>query len=476
MDLTKITLASALKSLKAGEYTAAELTQHYLERIAAVDSQVESYLYVNQAAAEEASTAKGALAGVPIAHKDVFCTADAPTTVASRVLEGYHPPYDATVVARLRSAGVVSLGKLNTDEFVMGSSCESSAYRKTRNPWDLTRVPGGSSGGSAAAVAASLCLAATGSDTGGSIRQPAALCGVTGFKPTYGRIGRYGAIAMASSLDTVGFLTRTVEDAAILLAHTAGTDPHDATSGRQAVPDYVAALTGASLAGKTVGIPREYFVEGLDSAVAEVVQTAIKELEKLGAKIKPISLPHTEYAVPTYYILASSEISANLARFDGIRFGPAAEHADDLIASYFAARTAGLGAEVKRRIMLGTFTLSAGYADAYYKKSLQVRTLIKQDFDTAFTEVDFIAAPVSPTTAFALGEKSDDPLAMYLADIFTIPASLAGIPGVSLPCGFVQGLPVGLQLLAPQWHEAELLAAAHAYQTATDWHTQTPVL
>jgi aspartyl-tRNA(Asn)/glutamyl-tRNA(Gln) amidotransferase subunit A len=479
MDFTSLTLAETQKGLAAKQFSAAELTQAYLERIKALDPKLESYLFISKE--EELlrqvqdGNLKGELAGIPIGHKDVFCTDGLPTTVASKVLNGYVPPFDATIVSKLKQAGAVTLGKLNTDEFVMGSSCESSAYQKTKNPWDLSRVPGGSSGGSAAAVAADLCVFATGSDTGGSIRQPASFCGVTGFKPTYGRIGRYGAIAMASSLDTVGFITKTAEDAAIVLQLTAGFDPADATSSQKSVPDYRAELK-TDLKGLKIGIPKEYFVEGLNPEIEQVVRAGIAELQKLGAEILEVSLPHTEYAVPAYYIIAPSEISANLARFDGIRFGPAGA-GDNLIETYFDARTKGLGDEVKRRIMLGTFALSAGYADAYYKKALRARTLIKQDFEQAFATVDLIVAPVAPTTAFRLGEKTDDPLAMYLEDIFTIPASLAGVPAISVPCGFdSSNLPIGLQILGPQWSEARVLAAAHAFQLATDWHKKKPAL
>ncbi len=477
MNLTSLTLTETLTLLTNKKTSESELTKAYSDRIKALDPKIESYLCVNEEILRSAQNdSLGVLAGIPVGHKDVFCTADLPTTVGSKILDGYRPPFDATVVAKLKQAGAVTLGKLNTDEFVMGSSGETSAYQTTKNPWDLTRVPGGSSAGSAAAVAADLCVFATASDTGGSIRQPAAFCGVTGLKPTYGRIGRYGAIAMASSLDTVGLMTKTAEDAAIVLKELAGNDPKDATSGTAKVPDYPAALK-TGLKGVKIGIPKEYFIAGLDPEVEKSIQTAIAELKKLGAEVKEVSLPHTEYAVPAYYVIASSEISANLARFDGIRYGVAAKEAQNLVESYFEARTKGFGDEVKRRIMLGTFALSAGYADAFYKKALRVRTLIKQDFDAAFREVDLLATPVTPTTAFKLGEKKDNPLEMYLGDIFTIPASLAGVPGISIPCGFdTKKLPIGLQLFAPQWQESRLLAAAHTYQTATDWHMQKPTL
>jgi aspartyl-tRNA(Asn)/glutamyl-tRNA(Gln) amidotransferase subunit A len=475
MELTSLTLIETKQLLADKKVSAAELLHAYQERIKLVDPKIESYLYI--APSPQGSYVRGeeVLAGIPLAHKDVFCTRDMPTTAASKMLEGYTPPYDATSVAKLRAAGAVCLGKVNTDEFTMGSSTESSAYRQTKNPWDLSRVPGGSSGGSAAAVAADLCVFATATDTGGSIRQPASFCGVTGLKPTYGRISRYGVMPMASSLDTIGVITKSVADSAEVLKVLAGKDPQDATTGDREVPDYTKLLR-TDLQGVKVGIPKEYFIQGLHPEVEKAVRDSIAQLEKLGAEIVEISLPHTEYAVPTYYVVASSEISANLARFDGIRFGPAGQ-GENLVETYFDARTKGLGDEVKRRIMLGTFTLSAGYADAYYKKALKVRTLIKQDFETAFQQVDVIATPVAPTTAFKLGEKTSDPLAMYLEDIFTIPASLAGIPGISVPCGFDSAkLPIGLQLLANQWEEAKLLGVAHAYQVSTDWHTKKPKL
>lgn len=490
MDLTSLTLTETKQLLAEKKVSAAELTAAYAERIKEVDAKVESYLFVAphpnplpggegkrevlpEGEGKNGARGEGVLAGIPFAHKDVFCTRDMPTTAASKMLDGYTSPYDATSVSKLRESGAVCLGKVNTDEFTMGSSTESSAYKKTKNPWDLTRVPGGSSGGSAAAVAADLCVFATATDTGGSIRQPASFCGVTGFKPTYGRISRYGVMPMASSLDTIGVITKSVADAAEVLQVLAGQDAHDATTGSVPVPAYAASLR-TDLRGVRVGVPKEYFVAGLNPEVETAVRNGIAQLQALGAEIVEISLPHTEYAVPTYYVVASSEISANLARFDGIRFGPAGT-GDNLIETYFDARTRGFGDEVKRRIMLGTFTLSAGYADAYYKKALKVRTLVQRDFTDAFQHVDVIATPVAPTTAFKLGEKTSDPLAMYLEDIFTIPASLAGVPGISVPCGFdANHLPIGLQLLAGQWEEAKLLGIAHAYQISTDWHKQKP--
>jgi aspartyl-tRNA(Asn)/glutamyl-tRNA(Gln) amidotransferase subunit A len=475
MEITSLNLVETKKLLAEGKASAEEVSAAYLERIKKVDPKIESYLFVNKAVPRQARDEKASLFGIPVAHKDVFITNGIPTTAASKILENYTPVFDATSVAKLNKAGVTTLGKVNTDEFTMGASTETSAYKQTKNPWDLSRVPGGSSGGSAAAVAADLCCFATATDTGGSIRQPASFCGVTGLKPTYGRISRYGVISMASSLDTIGLVTKTVEDAAIALETLAGQDVMDATTGDADVPKYSQELR-TDLKGLKVGVPKEYFVEGLDADVEKIVREGIEQLKKLGAEIVEISLPHTEYAVPTYYVVASSEISANMARFDGVRYGPTAENPENLIEMYFENRTKGFGEEVKRRIMLGTFALSEGYADKFYKKALQVRTLIKRDFDEAFKNVDLIAAPTAPTTAFKLGEKVDDPIQMYLADIFTAPASLAGAPGISVPAGFSNGLPVGLQLIANQWEESKLLAAANAFQTSTDFHTKKPKL
>jgi aspartyl-tRNA(Asn)/glutamyl-tRNA(Gln) amidotransferase subunit A len=486
MEITSLNLVETKKLLEEGKASKEEVANAYLERIKKLDGKIESYLFVNEKASNEGG--EGVLGGIPIAHKDVFDTKGIPTTAASKILEGYTSPFDATSVAKLKEAGSVILGKVNTDEFTMGASTETSAYKKTKNPWDLERVPGGSSGGSAAAVAADLCCFATATDTGGSIRQPSSFCGVTGLKPTYGRISRYGVISMASSLDTIGVITKSVEDASIALEVLAGQDAMDATTGNAKVEKYSQNLR-KDLKGVKIGIPKEYFVEGLDKEVEKVILESIETLKKLGGEIVEISLPHTEYAVATYYVVASSEISANMSRFDGIRFGPSIKNEDakDLIEMYFENRTKGFGDEVKRRIMLGTFALSAGYADKFYKKALQVRTLIKRDFEEAFKKVDIIATPVAPTTAFKIGEKIDNPLQMYLADIFTAPPSLAGIPGISLPAGFVQPslsasadsthpLPVGLQLLANQWEEAKLLACANAFQTNTDFHLQKPQL
>ncbi|MGH7382841.1 MAG: Asp-tRNA(Asn)/Glu-tRNA(Gln) amidotransferase subunit GatA, partial [Candidatus Methylomirabilales bacterium] len=418
----------------------------------------------------------GPLAGIPLAIKDVICTQDVPTTCSSKILDGFIPPYDATVMRRLDQAGMVLLGKTNMDEFAMGSSTENSGYKVTRNPWDLVRVPGGSSGGSAAAVTADLCAGALGSDTGGSIRQPAAFCGIVGVKPTYGRVSRYGLVAFASSLDQIGPMTKDVRDAAILLGVIAGHDPCDSTSVNVPVPDYAAQL-GREVTGLRIGIPKEYFIEGMDPEVETAIRAAINVLESLGAKAESISLPHTEYAVATYYLVATAEASSNLARYDAVKYGFRAREAKDLLSMYMKSRQNGFGAEVKRRIMLGTYALSAGYYDAYYLKALKVRTLIRKDFEDAFKRCEVIVTPTAPTPAFRLGEKTDDPLTMYLSDIFTISANLAGIPGVCLPCGFTQaGLPIGLQLLGKPFDEATLLQVAFAYEQATEWHRRKPPL
>jgi aspartyl-tRNA(Asn)/glutamyl-tRNA(Gln) amidotransferase subunit A len=407
--------------------------------------------------------------------KDVLTVEGVRTTAGSRILENFVPPYSGTAVSRLLDAGVVVLGKTNTDEFAMGSSTENSAFGPTRNPWNTQRVPGGSSGGSAAAVAAGLAPAALGTDTGGSVRQPASFCGVTGLKPTYGRVSRYGLIAYGSSLDSVGVLARSAEDAALLFGVMAGFDPRDATSVDLPVPGI--SLNGsASVKGLRVGVPEEYFIEGIQPDVEKAVRAAVAQLEELGATIKEISLPHTEYAVPVYYIIAPAEASANLARFDGVRYGLRVE-SGDVIDMFRQTRGEGFGEEVKRRIMLGTYALSAGYYDAYYGQAQKVRALIKQDFENAFEAVDVIAAPVAPTTAFPIGEHTGDPLAMYLEDVFTLPANLAGVPGISFPVGFDgDGLPVGMQLMGQHFEEARLFEAAHAYQAVTDWHTRRPEL
>ncbi len=417
---------------------------------------------------------RSVLDGIPLLLKDNLNHRGEPTTCASRILDGYVSPYDATAVERVKAAGGVVIGRTNMDEFAMGSSTENACDQPTRNPWDPTRVPGGSSGGSAAAVAAGIVPVALGSDTGGSVRQPASFCGVVGIKPTYGRVSRYGLVAFASSLDQVGVFSRTAADAAALLQVISGHDPLDSTSLDEPVPDYAAALDG-DVAGLTIGLPREYFVEqGVDPDVLERVRDAVKELERAGAKTCEVSLPHTPYAVATYYLIAMAEASSNLARYDGVRYGHRATGAHDLQSMYSRTRSEGFGAEVKRRILLGTYVLSAGYYDAYYRKAQQARTLLRGDFEAAYRSCDLILTPTAPEVAFALGERSADPLQMYLSDIFTVSANLAGIPGISVPCGFARDLPVGLQLLGPALGESLLLRVADAYQRRTDWHTKTP--
>jgi len=474
------TLTEQAAALRRGDYSATELTAAYLTRIGARNGVLNAFLTVTAEAAGQAAAAAdaalasgsaGPLAGIPIAHKDIFCTDGVRTSCASRMLDNFIAPYDATVVQRLAAGGAVMLGKTNMDEFAMGSSNETSFYGPVRNPWDLDRVPGGSSGGSAAAVAAGLCSAATGTDTGGSIRQPAALTGICGLKPTYGRVSRYGMIAFASSLDQAGPMARSAADMALLLQAMAGFDPRDSTSIDRPVPDYSAALE-QPLAGLRVGLPTEYFSAGLDAAMGDAVRAALAELERLGAQLVDIGLPHTALSVPTYYVVAPAEASSNLARYDGVRYGYRAQNPVDLTDLYKRSRSEGFGAEVKRRILIGTYVLSAGYYDAYYLKAQRVRRLIREDFLTAFGQVDVIAAPTTPQPAFRLGEKQNDPVAMYLSDIYTIAANLAGLPALSIPCGLVQGLPVGLQLIGRDFDEARLLNVAHRYQQVTDWHTR----
>jgi len=475
-------IAELAADLRLRRYSSVELTRHYLERIERLDARFNSYITVDAegalAAAERADEAlrrdeAGPLTGIPIAHKDIFCTAGLRTTCASRMLENFTAPYDATVVERLAAAGAVVLGKTNMDEFAMGSSNETSHFGPVRNPWDETRVPGGSSGGSAAAVAARLCAAATGTDTGGSIRQPAAFCGITGIKPTYGRCSRWGMIAFASSLDQAGVMARSAADAACLLDEMAGFDRRDSTSADVPVPDYVDSLDD-DLHGLRIGLPKEYFGEGLDPGVARSVEAAIREYEQLGATIKEISLPNSPLSVPVYYVVAPAECSSNLARFDGVRYGHRCENPASLEDLYTRSRAEGFGAEVRRRIMIGTYVLSAGYYDAYYLKAQKIRQLIAQDFRRAFEEVDVILGPTSPTTAFPLGAKLDDPVAMYLNDIYTIATNLAGLPGMSIPIEPVAGLPVGLQLIGNYFQEARLLNVAHRFQHATHWHQAAP--
>ncbi len=481
--LHELTLAEIQSLLQQKQLSSREITQHYLDRIAQQNSTYNCYISVDSEgalnAADAADTAiatgaNGALLGVPFAHKDIFCTQGIKTTCGSKMLGNFIPPYDATVVAKMKAAGAVMLGKTNMDEFAMGSSNETSYFGPVKNPWDLNTVPGGSSGGSAAAVAARLAPAATGTDTGGSIRQPAALCGITGLKPTYGRVSRYGMIAFASSLDQAGPMTRTAEDAALLLNSMSGHDAKDSTSTDIAVPDYTATLN-QPIKGLKIGLPKEYFDDRLDSAMANTVQAALAELEKLGATLVDIELPNSALSVPAYYVIAPAEASSNLSRFDGVRYGYRCDNPKDLEDLYTRTRSEGFGDEVKRRILVGAYALSAGYYDAYYRKAQQVRRLIKQDFVNAFEKVDIIAGPTSPSPAFKFGEKGDDPVAMYLEDIYTIAVNLAGLPAMSLPAGMMNNMPVGLQLVGNYFAEQQLLNTAHQFQTVTNWHQQSPL-
>ncbi len=476
------TLADIIAGLNNGDFSSVEVTQHFLGRIKAMDGQYNSFVTVteeaalaNAAAADQLRT-KGnspVLCGVPIAHKDIFCTNGVRTSCGSKMLDNFVPPYDATVVENFSRAGAIVLGKTNMDEFAMGSSNETSYYGPVKNPWDTNCVPGGSSGGSAASVAARLTPAATATDTGGSIRQPAALCGITGLKPTYGRVSRWGMIAFASSLDQGGPMARTAEDCALMLNTMASFDPKDSTSIDRPVPDYTADLQN-SLQGLKVGVPKEYFSAGLNSGTEQAVRDALAEYEKLGAQLVEISLPHSHLAVPAYYVIAPAEASANLSRFDGVRYGYRCEDPKDLRDLYMRTRGEGFGDEVKRRILVGAYCLSAGYYDAYYRKAQQVRRLIKQDFVDAFKEVDVIMGPTSPSPAFAFGAKGNDPVAMYLEDIYTIATNLAGLPGMSVPCGLVDNKPVGLQIIGDYFDEGLMLNVAHQFQQATDWHQRTP--
>jgi aspartyl-tRNA(Asn)/glutamyl-tRNA(Gln) amidotransferase subunit A len=485
MNLSALTLHEASKRLRSRELSSQELTEAVFQRISEAEEKVQSYLTLckdsalEQAKRADALLKAGAnlnpLLGIPIAVKDNFLTLGIKTTCASKILDDFIPPYDATVVKNIRAAGAVITGKTNLDEFAMGSSTENSAFFPTRNPWDATRVPGGSSGGSAAAVAADECIASLGTDTGGSIRQPAACCGIVGLKPTYGRVSRYGIIAFASSMDQVGPLTKNVEDCALVLQAIAGHDPRDSTSADKFVPTYAAALT-SDIKALRLGIPKEYFTSGMQPEVANAVRQAISQLAQHGAIVEEISLPHTEYAVAVYYIVATAEASSNLARYDGMRYGYRAP-ARDLAESYMLSREAGFGTEVKRRIILGTYVLSAGYYDAYYLKAQKVRALIKRDFDEAFKTCDAIITPTAPTTAFKIGEKIQDPLQMYLSDLCTISVNLAGLPALSLPCGFdSQGLPVGIQMIGKHFDESTILNIAYAYEQSTKWHKQKPKL
>lgn len=484
MELSGLGIHDLIRMRDEGEVSCREILDSVYRRIDAVEPKVGAYvtltrdeaLKMAERADRDIAAGRGkSLSGIPIAIKDNMCTKGILTTCASKILSNFVPPYESTVTSRLLENGYVLTGKTNLDEFAMGSSTENSGFHTTRNPWDTARIPGGSSGGSAAAVAADECIAALGSDTGGSIRQPASLCGVVGMKPTYGRVSRYGLVAFASSLDQIGPITKNVADCALLLDIICGRDPLDSTSAPIDVPDFKAAI-GREIKGLRVGVPREYFIEGMDPEVEEAVRLAIKKFESLGAVPVDVSLPHAAYAVATYYVLATSEASSNLARYDGVKYGFRAE-GSDLMDMYMKSRAEGFGPEVKRRIMLGTYTLSSGYYDAYYKKAQQVRTLIKDDFEKVFRDADLILTPTSPTPAFKRGERSDDPLKMYLADIFTISVNLAGVPGISVPCGFSRdNLPIGLQLIGRHFDEATLLKAAYAFEQSTVWHSRKPPL
>lgn len=476
------TLAELAKGLQAGEYSSVELTQAYLARIKTEDAKYNSFITVTEeqalAQAQAADTEiaagnAGLFTGLPIAHKDIFCTKGVRTSCASKMLDNFISPYNATVVDKFNHAGAVTLGKTNMDEFAMGSSNENSFYGTCRNPWNTDCVPGGSSGGSAAAVSAQLTPAATGTDTGGSIRQPAALCGITGLKPTYGRVSRYGMIAFASSLDQGGPMTKTAEDAAMMLNVMAGFDQRDSTSVDKDVPDYTAELD-KPLTGLKIGLPKEFFMGDIDSDIAARTQEAIKEFEKLGATVKEVSLPNTTLSIPAYYIIAPAEASSNLSRFDGVRYGHRCDNPVNLEDLYKRSRGEGFGSEVKRRILVGTYALSEGFYDAYYNKAQQIRRLIRDDFTKVLSEVDVIMGPTTPHPAFKIGEKSSDPVAMYMEDIFTLSLNLAGLPGMSVPCGTVNGLPTGLQIIGDYFAEQKLLNVAHQFQLATDWHTQSP--
>ena len=484
MELPFLSIREVSELIKRKEVSPVELTHSILDRVEDVDSKIHAYISILRGealkAANEAEkqissgTYLGALHGVPISVKDIFVMKGTRTTCGSKILENFVSPYDAMVVEKLKQSGAIIVGKNNMDEFAMGSSTENSYFGPTRNPWDLERVPGGSSGGSAAATSASICFASVGTDTGGSIRQPAALCGIVGLKPTYGRVSRFGMIAFASSLDQGGPLTKTVEDAALMLNVIAGGDARDSTSVHLPVPDYLGRLDG-EIKGIKIGIPKEYFIKGIDVEVEGAVKNAIRLIEDLGCPVEEISLPHTEYAVSTYYLIAPSEASSNLARYDGVRYGFRVPDSNSLREMYHRTRAEGFGAEVKRRIMIGTYALSAGYYDAYYLKAQRVRTLIKRDFEEAFKKVDIIITPTSPEVAFKIGEKTDDPLKMYLSDIFTIPCNLAGLPGISIPCGFTSsGLPTGLQILGKPFDEETLLRVAHAYELRTNWRQKRP--
>lgn len=477
-------ISTLAQKLRNKDISSVELTRLFLARIAKLDPQLNSFITVSeqraleQAAAADALLQSGkgtSLTGIPVAHKDLFCTEGTLTTCGSKMLHNFVPPYESTVTSRIQQAGAIMLGKTNMDEFAMGSSNENSFYGAVKNPWNLDMVPGGSSGGSAAAIAAGLAVAATGTDTGGSIRQPASFCGITGLKPTYGRVSRFGMIAYASSLDQGGPMAKSAEDCAHLMQAMAGFDEKDSTSADKPADDYLANLN-APLTGLKIGLPKEYFGEGLDSKVADVIMAAVKEFEKLGATVKEISLPNLQLSIPSYYVIAPSEASSNLSRFDGVRFGHRCDDPKDLLDMYTRSRAEGFGTEVQKRIMVGTYALSEGYYDAYYLKAQKIRRLIKEDFVKALEEVDVIMGPVAPTTAFGLGSKTSDPVAMYLEDIYTLSVNLAGIPAMSVPAGFADGMPVGLQVMGNYFAEAKLLNIAHQYQQHTDWHLQTPTM
>lgn len=491
--MNSLTIHEAAAGLRSKKFSAVELTAACLKRVKELEPNLNAFTLVTEgsalASAEEADlalangAAKNLLVGIPCALKDVFCTAGVRTTACSNILKNFVPPYDATVVRKLKAAGMALVGKTNTDEFTCGGSTETSCFGVTKNPWDYERVAGGSSGGSAAAVAADECLFAMGTDTGGSIRQPAAFCGVTGLKVTYGRVSRFGVISMASSLDTIGPIAKDVQDIAIIMNEIAGPDIYDSTTPDIPVPDYTAMVRQAhhdkQLKELRIGLPKEYFIEGLDLDVSKAVHAAVEEFKKLGAEVREISLPHTKYALAVYYIICPSEVSANMARYDGIRFGAAADvrPSDGLEQYYLKTRGEGFGAEMKRRIMIGTYALSSGYYDAYYLKAQKVRTLVKRDFENAFKEVDVILTPVAPTPAFKIGQNTSDPVKMYLEDVFTVSVNIAGVPALSLPCGFSkENLPIGMQLIGPQFGEAALLRAGAAYQGATEWHKKKPYL
>lgn len=487
-ELSSLTIHEAAAGLAAKKFSSVELTQSCLARIKSHNAKINAYTFVAEkealAAAQKADEifAQGKnispLTGIPCGLKDVYCTEGIPTTACSNILKNFVPPYDATTVKKLKEVGMVLLGKTNTDEFTCGASTESSAFGTTHNPWDLKKTPGGSSGGSAAAVAADMCIYALGTDTGGSIRQPSAYCGITGLKVTYGRVSRFGVISMASSLDTIGPMVKDVQDAALVMNHIAGPDSFDSTTPQVSVPDYTQSLNAKDLKGLRIGLPKEYFIPGMDKEVEASVRAAVEELKKAGAEIKEISLPHTKYALAVYYIICPSEVSANMARYDGIRFGPGpSREVKDLEEYYLVSRGEGFSDELKRRIMIGTYALSSGYYDAYYLKAQKVRTLVKRDFDEAFKQVDVIVAPVTPTTAFESGAHSNDPVNMYLEDVFTVSINIAGVPALAVPCGLSsKSMPIGMQIIGPQFGEESILKVGGMFQKLTDWHKKKPPL